>query len=100
LRPVLPDSVLEPIRLHVDAKRYLCAVDEGYYARLSADSKRSLQLQGGVFEPQAAEAFIEKPYARDAVRLRQWDDAAKDAGMSTPDIEHFLVVVARVMDAR
>jgi phosphonate degradation associated HDIG domain protein len=100
LRPVLPDSVLEPIRLHVDAKRYLCAVDAGYYGRLSADSKRSLQLQGGVFEPQAADAFIEKPYARDAVRLRLWDDAAKHADMRTPDIEHYLAVVGRVMEAR
>jgi phosphonate degradation associated HDIG domain protein len=98
LRPVLPESVLEPIRLHVDAKRYLCAVDEGYYARLSVDSKRSLQLQGGVFDEEAAKAFIEKPYARDAVRLRLWDDAAKDAAMHTPDIEHFLFLVERVMD--
>jgi phosphonate degradation associated HDIG domain protein len=97
LRPVLPDSVLEPIRLHVDAKRYLCAVDESYYERLSADSKRSLELQGGVFSREAAEAFFRKAYAADAVRLRQWDDAAKDASLLTPDLEHFLAAVARVM---
>jgi phosphonate degradation associated HDIG domain protein len=100
LRPVLPDSVLEPIRLHVDAKRYLCAVDEGYYARLSADSKRSLQLQGGVFKQEEVEAFVGKPYALDAVELRKWDDVAKDADRRTPDVEHFLDVVARVMHAR
>jgi phosphonate degradation associated HDIG domain protein len=97
LRPVLPDSVLEPIRLHVDAKRYLCAVDEGYYDRLSADSKRSLALQGGVFSPEQADAFSNKPYAADAVRLRQWDDAAKDQALHTPGLEHFLEAVKRVM---
>lgn len=97
LRPVLPDSVLEPIRLHVDAKRYLCAIDNGYYGRLSADSKRSLQLQGGVFSQEEADAFSRQPYAADAVRLRQWDDAAKDASLATPALEHFLEAVARVM---
>jgi phosphonate degradation associated HDIG domain protein len=97
LRPVLPDSVLEPIRLHVDAKRYLCALDKRYYARLSEGSKRSLRLQGGVFAQEEVEAFLAKPYALDAVELRKWDDAAKDASMRTPDVEHFLSVVERVM---
>lgn len=99
LRPVLPECVLEPIRLHVDAKRYLCAVDSAYCARLSADSVRSLALQGGVFNDAQARAFIEKPFADDAVKLRRWDDAAKDAAMRTPDLAHFLGIVARVMQA-
>jgi phosphonate degradation associated HDIG domain protein len=97
LRPILPDSVLEPIRLHVDAKRYLCAVDGGYFDRLSADSKRSLALQGGVFSREEADAFSRKPYAADAVRLRQWDDAAKDVARRTPDLERFLEALKRVM---
>lgn len=98
LRPVLPDSVLEPIRLHVDAKRYLCASDRTYFDRLSADSRRSLQLQGGVFDEEGVEAFLRKPFARDAVRLRRWDDLAKEQNRVTPDIEHFLEIVRRVMD--
>jgi phosphonate degradation associated HDIG domain protein len=97
LRPILPDSVLEPIRLHVDAKRYLCAVDGGYFARLSADSQRSLALQGGVFSREEADAFLRRPHAADAVRLRQWDDAAKDVALRTPDLGHFLEAVKRVM---
>src|SRR6476661_8176538 len=51
--------------------------DRGYHDRLSADSKRSLALQGGVFDAAAAEAFLAQPGARDAVMLRQWDDLAK-----------------------
>ena len=97
LRPVLPDSVLEPIRLHVDAKRYLCAVDAGYYGCLSPDSVRSLQLQGGVFSDAEAAAFAARPYASDAVLLRRWDDCAKERGKTTPGVDTFLSVVDRVM---
>lgn len=100
LRPVLPDSVLEPIRLHVDAKRYLCATDRRYAALLSADSVRSLALQGGVFDDAQAHAFIEKPFADAALRLRRWDDAAKDPRKLTPGLEHFLMVVGRVMGGK
>jgi len=82
--------VLDAIKLHVDAKRYLCQVDTRYYDRLSADSKRSLALQGGVFDGAAAAAFIALPGAHDAVRLRQWDDLAKQADLATPSLAHFL----------
>ena len=99
LRPVLSDAVLEPIRLHVDAKRCLCAIDVGYFGQLSADSVRSLQLQGGIFSGEEAQAFMQKPYAQDAMRLRRWDDRAKEQGRSTPGIDHYLAVVERAMRA-
>jgi predicted HD phosphohydrolase len=90
LRGVFPDAVLDAIRLHVDAKRYLCRVDPGYHDRLSDDSKRSLALQGGVFDDATAAAFLARPGARDAVMLRHWDDLAKQAGLATPPLAHFL----------
>ena len=89
LRSVFPEAVLGPIRLHVDAKRYLCATRPGYYAQLSEDSKRSLKLQGGVFDAAQAERFIGQPHARDAVRVRLWDDAAKVARAPTSALRHF-----------
>ena len=82
--------MLDAIKLHVDAKRYLCKVDAGYYERLSADSKRSLALQGGAFDESGAAAFLALPGARDAVMLRHWDDLAKQAGLATPTLAHFL----------
>ncbi|CAH2925070.1 MAG: HD phosphohydrolase-like protein [uncultured Paraburkholderia sp.] len=97
LRPVLPDAVLEPIRLHVDAKRCLCAIDGTYFGRLSADSVRSLELQGGIFTREEADAFLQKQYAQDALRLRKWDDRAKEENRTTPDLNHYLGVVERVM---
>jgi phosphonate degradation associated HDIG domain protein len=89
LRPHFPESVLGPIRLHVDAKRYLCATRPEYYERLSEDSKRSLKLQGGVFGAEQAERFIGQPHAAEAVQVRLWDDAAKVPGAATPGLAHF-----------
>jgi phosphonate degradation associated HDIG domain protein len=90
LRGLFSDEVLNAIKLHVDAKRYLCATHAGYHADLSADSKRSLILQGGVFSADEAAKFIAQPGAQDAVRLRLWDDLAKDVGMTTPPLSHFM----------
>ena len=94
LRGLFDDAVLDAIKLHVDAKRYLCQADAGYHARLSDDSKRSLQLQGGVFDAAQAAAFLGQSGARDAVMLRQWDDLAKQAGLETPSLAHFLARAA------
>ena len=90
LRGLFGERVLGGIRLHVDAKRCLCANVPGYEAALSADSKRSLALQGGVFSAEQAEAFMAQAGALDALRLRQWDDLAKTAGGATPPLQHFL----------
>src|SRR5262245_53516153 len=70
-------QVAEPVRLHVAAKRYLVATDPRYYDTLSADSRRSLRLQGGPMLPTEQESFEKHPYWREALRLRSWDEAAK-----------------------
>lgn len=95
LRPLFDEDVLAPIRLHVDAKRYLCAVDQDYFSQLSQDSVRSLALQGGVFTPEQAAHFIALPFAADAVNLRRWDDLAKRPDYPTPSLAHFMDGVQR-----
>jgi len=90
LRGLFGDEVLNAIKLHVDAKRFLCAIQPEYYAQLSDDSKRSLLLQGGVFSEEAAANFIRQTGAERAVQLRLWDDMAKTAGLETPSLAHFL----------
>jgi [1-hydroxy-2-(trimethylamino)ethyl]phosphonate dioxygenase len=82
-------AVVEPTRMHVAAKRYLCAVDPGYLAQLSPASILSLKLQGGPFTPEEARAFEALPFAQEAARLRRYDDAAKIAGDQTPGLEHY-----------
>lgn len=84
------EEVTEPIRLHVKAKRYLCAVESDYWSSLSPASQQSLIRQGGVFSPTAAEEFYQLPYAADAIQLRRWDEEAKIPDLLTPDLDHFL----------
>lgn len=95
LRRIFGAGVTEPIRLHVDAKRYLCRADRAYYDGLSPSSRRSLELQGGVYDIEAAKRFIQQPYARDAARLRTWDDRAKTPGADTPEIAHYVQIMKR-----
>lgn len=90
LRGLFDAQVLEPIRLHVEAKRYLCYVEPGYAMMLSEDSRRSLRLQGGAFDAGQALDFASLPGAPDAIKLRRWDDQAKSPGMITGSLVHFL----------
>ncbi|NBT42845.1 MAG: HD domain-containing protein [Alphaproteobacteria bacterium] len=89
LRRHFKEDVVLPVALHVDAKRYLCFAEASYFDTLSFASVRSLELQGGRFDQDEADCFIQKPGSKDAVRLRRWDDRAKIAGKTTPDLRHF-----------
>jgi phosphonate degradation associated HDIG domain protein len=82
-------EVTAPIRLHVAAKRYLCAVDPSYLEGLSPASRLSLDVQGGPMEADQRAQFESNPYYRDAVRLRHWDDTAKVPGLAVPGLEHY-----------
>jgi phosphonate degradation associated HDIG domain protein len=97
LKGLFSARVLGAIGLHVDAKRYLCATRAGYHEALSDDSKRSLVLQGGVFDAAQAAAFMAHAGAADAVRVRVWDDLAKSPSMVTPPLTHFLERARRVV---
>ena len=87
-------EVSEPVRLHVAAKRYLCTVESDYFGKLSPDSVRSLELQGGLMSPDELEGFRANPWHAEAVRLRRYDEAAKDPRATTPDFDHYLRHVA------
>ena len=99
LRSLFPDAVLEPIKLHVDAKRYLCAVDALYWDSLSSASKHSLELQGGRFNDAQVHAFEELPFYAEAVRLRRYDDLAKVPGQTTPALAHYAALMQQVATA-
>ena len=84
------EAVTEPVRLHVAAKRYLCAAEAGYFGLLSAESARTLSLQGGPMSAAETAAFEALPHARDAVAVRRWDDQAKDPAVTPPPFAHFV----------
>ena len=89
LQPMLPADVVEPIRLHVDAKRYLVAVDADYASQLSHASQVTLRQQGGPFTRDEVAEFAALPHAERAIQLRRADDAGKQPGRSTPTLESF-----------
>jgi phosphonate degradation associated HDIG domain protein len=100
LRGVLPPAVLEPIRLHVDAKRYLCATEPAYWDTLSLASKHSLELQGGPFQNEELATFLAQPFAQEAVRLRRYDDLAKVPHKETPSLGYFAAKLAALACAK
>jgi phosphonate degradation associated HDIG domain protein len=93
---LLGERVIAPVRLHVPAKRYLCAVDASYWDTLSQASRDSLVLQGGPFSDEEMSEFESLPYFAEAVRLRRYDDLAKVQGAVTPPLEHYLAMLPAV----
>ncbi|MEM7119778.1 MAG: hypothetical protein AAF563_00800 [Pseudomonadota bacterium] len=93
LAPVLPAGVTEPIRLHADAKRYLCAIEPDYYDKLSDASKHTMRMQGGIMSADEAKAFANLPFCDDAVRLRRWDDEGKAPETAVPGFEAYRVML-------
>jgi predicted HD phosphohydrolase len=84
LANVWGDAIVAPIRLHVSAKRYLVGRFPRYRTTLSADSVRSLGLQGGAMDAQECATFEQQPHHRQALQLRTWDDLAKVRGKHWP----------------
>jgi [1-hydroxy-2-(trimethylamino)ethyl]phosphonate dioxygenase len=91
-----PPVVSEPVRDHVAAKKYLCAVEPDYFARLSLASKHSLEKQGGPMSAAEAAAFARQDFAERAVRLRRWDDRGKVEGIEVPDLASYRGLVTRL----
>src|ERR1700730_12485965 len=80
------------------AKRYLCATEPGYLGLLSAESVRTLALQGGPMTPEQAAAFRALPYARAAVAVHRWDDEAKDPSVAPPEFGHFEILLRALLE--
>jgi [1-hydroxy-2-(trimethylamino)ethyl]phosphonate dioxygenase len=90
-------EVSEPVRLHVAAKRFLCARAPGYLTALSPASVQSLQLQGGAMSAEEGKDFAAEPFKDSALRLRRWDDLAKATDLRTPSFDHYRAAIATVL---
>ncbi len=95
-----PPAVTEPVRLHVPAKRYLCAAEPDYLALLSPASVYTLSLQGGPMTAAEAEQFAAGRYAAGAIAVRRWDDAAKDPAADVPGIDWYRPLLEGLLQAR
>ncbi|AGZ33088.1 HD domain-containing protein [Pseudomonas sp. SWI6] len=74
------------VQFHVEAKRYLTLRQPGYYQRLSEASRRTLEYQGGVMSDSQADAFERDPLFDVSLRMREWDEKAKEVGVPVIDL--------------
>ena len=93
LEDYFPVSVIEPIRQHVSAKRYLCAVKSNYFQSLSVASVHTLNLQGGPMNENEIKEFEKNAYLDDCVKLRYCDEGAKDPERIHPQFSYFRALV-------
>jgi phosphonate degradation associated HDIG domain protein len=98
LEHFFPAVVTECVRLHVAAKRYLCATDPAYWDKLSVASRHTLELQGGPMTAAEVVEFRNNPFHQEAVRVRLWDEGGKDPAMPTPEFRHYVPLLQRVVD--
>ena len=89
-------EVLEPVRLHVQAKRYLVATAAQYVQALSPASVCALPLQGGPMTADEQRWFERFPFAQNALRLRRWDDDAKVPGRPVPSLAHYVALLRQL----
>lgn len=99
LAKYFPASVSEPVRMHVDAKRYLCATQPNYADMLSSASVHSLKLQGGPMSKGEVKHFQTSPHLEDALNLRRYEEAGKSKGVKTPPIEHYRLLMEKLLKA-
>jgi len=97
LRPFVSARTLAAVEGHVAAKRYLCAADPTYAAALSPASVRSLAVQGGPMSVEERAAFEAQPWAEEAVRLRRWDERAKDPAAVCAPLEEYRPLLVRYL---
>jgi phosphonate degradation associated HDIG domain protein len=91
-----PAEVSEPVRLHVPAKRYLCATDPNYVAMLSHASLVTLGLQGGPMARGELLQFDTEDFHKEAIRVRRWDDQGKVAGLKTPGLAEYRGLIEEI----
>ncbi|NCI46286.1 phosphonate degradation HD-domain oxygenase [Sediminibacterium soli] len=83
------EKIARLVASHVEAKRYLTYSDPAYCEKLSAASRETLALQGGVMNESEAKAFESDPLHGSYITLRRWDELAKKEHVPLPDLTHF-----------
>ncbi|MGO1117653.1 HD domain-containing protein [Rhodovibrionaceae bacterium A322] len=97
LEPLFGKAVSEPVRLHVVAKKYLCAVEDDYFDKLSPASVYTLGKQGGPMSVEECKVFESNPHYKDAVRLRRWDDLGKVEGVHVEPFAHYRPMMEKLL---
>lgn len=83
------DNMAKLVQSHVEAKRYLCFADADYFGKLSDASKKTLEYQGGVMTEAEAADFEQDPLFHTIIRMRHWDEMAKEVAVPLPDMQRY-----------
>jgi phosphonate degradation associated HDIG domain protein len=94
------DTLIRLVGSHVAAKRYLTYKNPAYYAQLSEASKQTLAFQGGPMTEAEAAAFEADPLFAEMVRLRTWDDKAKETALPLPDLQRYKAMAVKHLTQR
>lgn len=81
-----PERVAKLVENHVQAKRYLTFKYPEYFNQLSEASKKTLEYQGGVMTSNEAHAFETDPLFETSIRMRKWDELAKEIHVDIMDL--------------
>lgn len=94
------ERVCAVVEKHVDAKRYLVATNPEYKAKLSLASLQTLQWQGGAMNEREEAAFEKHPFFKDILRVRLWDEKAKDSDAVMLPLSHFMNVIQEYLNEK
>ena len=97
LEPFFGPEIVEPVRLHVRAKRYLCTVEPSYYDKMTKPVKHTFRLQGGMMSAEEVREFEALPFAKEATRLRRWCDLGMIPGRKTKKFEEYYPLIESVL---
>lgn len=100
LAPYFPKIIIDAIALHVQAKRYLCAVKPKYHDQLSQASQDTLAVQGGAMQEEEIADFEQQPYYKQALQVRLFDDLGKDLELTHPGLDHYLRIAEQFVEKR
>lgn len=99
LKAFFPSLVIDCVRHHVAAKRYLCATRPEYFQRLSEASVHSLNLQGGPMSQEEVAEFERNPNLGDIIKVRHYDEAGKQAGLRTRSFSDYVPMIQAIVDS-
>lgn len=100
LAPYFPKQIIDAIALHVQAKRYMCAIKPKYHGQLSQASQDTLAVQGGPMDAQEIAAFELEPFYKDALQVRLFDDLGKDLTLAHPDLAYYLRIAQQFVTSK
>lgn len=86
---------------HVNAKRYLCYREPGYFEQLSPASVETLRYQGGPMDADEATAFEQAPHFKASITVRRLDELAKEEAYSITAAhwQYFEERIAEILEA-